>query len=189
MKEILDGIAQFVNDCLGPLGSSNGSFYGWPDWVRDFIIQLLALVILFLIVRFFLWKPVTNFINAKAEAVDSELIKANEIALENQKINDELNAKMASAEEEIKQLLANANLEGQRRKETIINEAKLEAKRRIDEASTQIDLEVKRQKEDIKQAIVDIAFLAASQIAEREVSKEKYLSLVESIIESSLKDE
>ena len=40
MEEILKGISDFVEECLGPLGGGEG--YGWPDWFRDFAIQALA---------------------------------------------------------------------------------------------------------------------------------------------------
>ena len=189
MKEILDGISEFVKGCLGPLAGGTGEFYGWPDWIRDFIIQLIALIILFLAVRFFLWKPVTKFIAAKQEEADKAILEAESLRQENEKINEDLKQQMDEASNKIKELLANANLEGQRRKQEIINEAKEEALRQIEDAKEKIDLEVKRQQEDIKQAIIDIAFLAAEKIAEKEISKDKYLSLVENIIEGGLKDE
>ena len=48
MEEILKGISDFVEECLGPLGGGEG--YGWPDWFRDFAIQALATLLLFLVV-------------------------------------------------------------------------------------------------------------------------------------------
>lgn len=188
MKEILEGIAKFVNGALGPLGAADPN-YGWPDWIRDFLVQMIALLVLFLVVRFFLWKPISAFLAKKAAATDQELVEAKALNEENKRLNLELQDKMANAQNEIKDLLAKANIEGQKKKEEIINAAKEEAIKRIEDATVQIELEVKRQKEDIRQAIVDIAFLAASKIAEKEVDRNKYLSLVEEIIESGIKDE
>ena len=187
MKEILEGISKFVNECLGPLGSSDGSFYGWPDWIRDFLIQLAAFIILILVVRFFLWKPICKFLAAKQEATDQELESAKKIKADALKLQEEVQVKFDSASLEIKELLAKANIEGQRRKEEIVNEAKEEAKRRIEEADALIKSDIEKQKDDIKNEIVEIAFLAASKIALEEVDRKKYLGLVENIIESGLK--
>ena len=188
MKEILEKIAEFVNGALGPLGASNPN-YGWPDWIRDFLVQMIALVVLFLIIRIFLWKPITAFLANKAAATDKELEEAIALKEENKKLNLELQDRLGHAQEEIKEILAKANVEGQKKKEEIVAQAKEEARKRLEDASVQIELEVKRQKEDIRQEIVDIAFLAASKIAEKEVDRNKYLSLVEEIIESGIKDE
>lgn len=188
MKEILEGIAKFVNGCLGPLGSASPD-YGWPDWIRDFIVQIIALVVLILVVRIFLWKPITKFLALKAEATDKEMNEALALKAENEKLSLELKDQFNNAQEEIKGILAKANIEGQKKKEEILNQAKEEARKRIEDATIQIELEVKRHKEDIKKEIVDIAFLAASKIAEKEIERSKYLSLVEEIIESGMKDE
>ena len=189
MKEILEGINEFVNGCLGPLGSSNGSFYGWPDWIRDFLIQALAFLVLFFVVRFFLWKPLSNYLAKKAEATDKTLMEAQEVLNSNLEKERELDKRFAEASEEIDKLLEKARLEGEKKRESIINEAKEEARRRVEAADTQIALDIKRQKEDIREAIIEIAFLAASKIAGEEVDKKKYLALVEQIIDSGLKDE
>jgi len=187
MKEILQGISDFVNSCLGPLGS--GGQYGWPDWMRDFLVQLAAFIILILVVRIFLWKPITAFLAKKAAATDGALEEAKAKRQEAQELSDELQARLDNASEEIKALILKATEEGNRKREEIINEAKEEAQRRIDAAENQIALEIKKKREDIKQEIVDIAFLAASKIAEKEVDQKQYLKLVENIIESGLTDE
>ena len=62
MDEILAEVADYVRGCLGPLGVS-GEIQ--PDqvaeWAINFCIQLVATLLLFLIVRLFLWKPITKF--------------------------------------------------------------------------------------------------------------------------------
>jgi len=188
MKEILEEVNRFVNGALGPILGAKGS-YDWGEWIRDFLVQFIAFIILIIIIRLFLWKPLTAYLAKKAEATDQALLEANQIKASNQALNDELQARLDNATNEIREMLSKASLEGQRKREEIINEAKEEARRRIELAEEQIELEIKRQKEDIKQEIVDIAFLAASKIAEEEVDRKKYLHLVENIIESGLKDE
>ncbi len=187
MEEILKGISDFVKECLGPLGGAEN--YGWPDWIRDFLVQALATLLLFLVIRFFLWKPVTNLLESRRSAIDKELDGAKEARRSAIKIEKELKAKLAQSKLDIQALLKQAENEGNIQKEEIIKEAKLEAARRLEMAKEEIALEVKRQEDEIKNQIVDIAFLAAGKIVGREVDRDKYLYAVQKIIDSGLKND
>ena len=187
MEEILKGISDFVEECLGPLGGGEG--YGWPDWFRDFAIQALATLLLFLVVRFFLWKPVTNLLESRRSAIDKELDEAKEAKKQAVKVHKELKAKLEQSKLDIQKLLKEAEASGNQQKEEIIKEAKLEANRRLEMAKEDIAMEVRRQEADIKNQIVEIAFMAASEIIGREVDKEKYLNAVLKIIDGGLNND
>lgn len=186
INSILESISEFVNTCLAFLGSDIT-----PDsikqWATDFCIQLIATIILFLLIRFFLWKPITNMLEKKQQTADKALEDAKKAKEDSEALKLELEEKLADAQTEVKVLLQNAELDANLRKEEIIKEAKEEAKRRLDEATNDINLEVANKQSEIKELIVNTAFLAASKILEKEVDKEKYLKLVNEIIEGALK--
>jgi F-type H+-transporting ATPase subunit b len=185
MDEILKDISQFVNDCLGPLSGSGPL----ATWVRDFLIQLCATLILFIVVRVFLWKPITDLLEARRSQMDSELKSAKEHHENAVKLEEELKAKYDDAKNEIAKLLDDAIKEGNSAKEAIINEAKLEAKRRIELANDEINAEIMQKQNDIKDQIVTIAFMAAEKIVGKEIDKNTYLNEVTNIIDSGLKNE
>jgi F-type H+-transporting ATPase subunit b len=68
MDEILKDVSAFVSECLGPLGNSGNIL----TWLRDFTIQIIATLILFLVVRFFLWAPLTKFLEDRREKMEQE---------------------------------------------------------------------------------------------------------------------
>ena len=74
MSEVLKKVSEFVDKCLGPLGSDG---FTW-DTLRDIIIQLCATLILFIVIRVFVWKRVTNILEARRQVIDKELIEAKE---------------------------------------------------------------------------------------------------------------
>ena len=180
MDQILKDIADFVDQCLGPLGNGN-DFWGW---LRDFCIQLIATFILFLVVKIFLWKPITSFLEARRNKMDQDLLEAEEAKNNAIKLQDELQEKLNNAKEEIQALLKQAESQGNARREEIVREAKEEATRIINMANEDIKREVKAQEDDIKKQIIQIAFLAAEAIVGSEIDQEKYLQTVTSIIES-----
>lgn len=187
MEEILKGISEFVQECLGPLGNQEN--YGWPDWLRDFCVQALATLLLFLVVRFFLWKPITNLLESRRQAIDKELNDANEIKRDALRIQKELKDTLHQSKIEIQALLEKAENEGNIRKEEIIKEAQIEANRRLELAQEEIALDIQKAEKDIKDQIVSIAFLAAESIVGHEVEKDKYMDIIRQVIDSGLDNE
>lgn len=180
MEEILKDVSQFVSDCLGPLGNSGNIW----TWLRDFTIQLLATLLLFLVVRAFLWKPITQFLEARRDKMDQDLLEANEARERAIKLEEDLQVKYDGAKVEIQKLLKQAETEGNLRREEIVKEAKVEAERILAMANEDIKREIATQEKDIKNQIVSIAFLAAEAILGKEIDHDKYLEAVTNIIES-----
>lgn len=181
MSEVLKKVSDFVNTCLGPLGSDG---FTW-DTLRDIIIQLCATLILFIVIRIFIWKRVTNILEARRAAIDKELIEAKEsnrkarlLAIENQK-------KLEEAELQIKEMLDKAEKDANIRRDEIISNAKEEAFKRLQNVEDDIKHEIQQRNAEIHQQIVDIAMLAAEKIVEREIDQDKYIDLVNKIIEEA----
>jgi F-type H+-transporting ATPase subunit b len=185
MDEILKDVSAFVSECLGPLGNSGNIL----TWLRDFTIQLIATLILFLVVRFFLWKPLTNFLEVHRDKMDKELKETEEARERAIKLEEDLKAKYAAAKDDIQKLLKQAEAEGSLRREEIIKEAKNEATRLISMANDDIKRQVAEQEKDIKNQIISIAFLAAEVIVGKEIDQDKYLEAVTKIIESGMNNE
>lgn len=187
IDQTLESIGNFVNSCLAMLGMDFSSITkeDWLGWGRDFLIQLIATLILFLLVRFLLWKPITKMLEARKEKIDSELNAATSANAEAQELKHSLEVQLADAQNQVKDIIAKAVKEGNERKEEIIADARKEAERRLNESNAQVEREIANKQKEIKDTIVSIAFEAASKILEKEVDKEKYLDLVNQIIEGA----
>lgn len=185
LDAILRDIAEFVEGCLGPL-SGNGDIW---SWLRDFVIQLIATLILFIVVKIFLWKPITAFLEERRDKMDEDLIEAEKAKERALKIEEELKEKYDAAKEEIQKLLKKAEADGNLRREQIILEAKQEAHRLVNVAKEDIDNQIAQQEQEIKNQIVSIAFLAAEAIVGKEIDHEQYLQTVIEIIESGMNNE
>ncbi len=187
IDETLASIGTFVNDCLAFLGMDFSTITGsdWATWGLQFGIQLFALLVLFLLVKFKLWGPITKMLEARKAKMDSELNEARQTNEEAKALKKDLEAKLADAQEEVKRIIKTAEMDGSLVKEKIIEEAKAEAKRRLEISEEQIQKEISSKQQEIKDTIVSVAFDAASKILEKEVDKDKYLTLVNQIIEGA----
>lgn len=183
ITDILKNVSEFVNKCLGPLGTEG---FSWSQ-IRDVLIQLCATLILFILVRFLLWKPITRIIEKRREVIDKELEEAKESNNNARKLASDAQIKYDEAHIKIKQMLDKAEKDANLRKDEIIKQAKDEAKRRLDVLEEEIALEIQNANEEIKKQIVDIAMTAASKIIEKEVDQDKYINLVNEIFEEASK--
>lgn len=187
LNDVLEEISEFVNKCLGPLGNDGTNKTAMIGYARDFFIQLFATLIIFLLVRFLIWKPITNMLEQRGKAIDKELDEAKE-ANENAKaLQEDLRRQLADAQSEVKAILDSAEMDANARREEIISEAKAEAKRRLETAKLEIEQEKKNKQNEIQTMIVNTAFEAASKILEKEVDRNKYLKVVNQIIEGANK--
>lgn len=181
MSEILNKVSEFVNTCLGPLGSAGFDWYV----LRDILIQLIATLILFIFIRIFVWKKITNILETRRAAIDKELIEAKESNGKARRLVAENQQKLDEAQQQIKEMIAKAEHDANVRRDEIIQAAKDEATRRLQNVEEEIDSEIKKKNAEIHQQIVDIAMKAAEKIVEHEIDQDKYIDIVNKIIEGA----
>ncbi len=181
MTEILDNIAEAINSCLGPLKDLKieGSD------VRDLLIQLFATIILFVVIRIFLWKPITNILETRRQAIDKALEDAKQSKENAKALEEELADELANAKASVQEILAKAEKDGNLRKEQIIADAKLEAKQRLENLELELEQEKNNMQKQIRKEIVDIAFAAAEKIVAKEIDQNKYMDIVDEILKGA----
>ena len=189
ITEAVTGVNQttgeYMNAGLGPitmLSNMDELTANSLSFAVDFGIQLCATILLFLVVRFFFWKPITNILEARKAAIDKDLKDAEEAKLNAVEIEENLHKELAAARAKVKEMLESAEKEANIKREEIINQAKEEARRRMENLDSELEQEKKNMSEQIKKEIVDIAFAAAEKIVAKEIDQTKYLDVVDDIL-------
>ena len=100
------------------------------------LVSLLNLVILFLIIKKFLYQPVKNVLKSRQDKIDEKNNKADEYLSQAEQSKTELEAKLNDAENQADEILNEATVNAIRRKEKIIAEAREEADAIIRQAKT-----------------------------------------------------
>ena len=147
------------------------------------VVSLLNLVILFLIIKKFLYQPVKNVLKSRQDKIDEQNNKASEYLSDAERTKVELEAKLNDAENQADNILNEATVNAQRRKEKILDEARDEAESIIRQAKTNAELEMKKAESEIKAQIVDVSFELSKKIIEREIKEEDHHKLIDSFIE------
>ena len=113
--------------------------------IWDMLYALLNLLILFLLVKKFLYKPVKKMLANRQATIDNEYKNAEdakEKALSDQKLYEE---KLSHAEEEADSLIQSAVLSARSRESQILAEAKDQANGILRQAEANAQLELKKQ--------------------------------------------
>lgn len=149
----------------------------------DFIFQLGNLLILTLLVKKFLFKPVQKILNerqAQANALIADAQKAKEQA---DACQAEYEARLENAKEEAAQLLAQANQTAALRSEETLNAAREQAAQMKHKANAEIEQERKKALNQVKDEIGGMAMEIATKVVEREIKGADHQKLIDEFIE------
>ena len=147
------------------------------------LISLLNLLILFLLFKKFLFKPVNKMLAKRQSEIDSKYEAADSAkraAEEDKLLWDE---KIGTVKAETDEMIKKAQDSAKRQGETIVTKAKEQADGIIRQAETQAQLEMKKAEEDIKKEIVEVSTALANKLLEREINVNDHRDLINSFIE------
>lgn len=146
------------------------------------IATLINTLILFLVLKHFLFKPVNKILDERKKNVEDTYRQADEKLTEAARLESEYTEKLANAKAESAEIVKNATKRAQTRSDEIIAEAKSEASSIIVKANADIEKEKKRAVNQIKDEISDIALAVAEKVVEKEIDPKDHERLIESFI-------
>jgi len=145
--------------------------------------SLLNLLLLFLIIKKFLYNRVKKMLQDRQNTIDGNYEaaeKAKEEALSEKIAYEE---KIKDAKEEAAQIIKSATNTAELRGERIVAEAKEKADGIVRRAETEAELELKKAEDRIKQEIVDVSALLAEKMLEREIKADDHKAMIDSFID------
>lgn len=134
------------------------------------IFTLINALIIFLIFRIFLYKPVCKILDQRKEIAAKEIAEAQAAKESAQKTEQEYLERLAEAKSEAAEIMKQATARAQAREEEIISEANNKAAEIRVKAEEAIERDKKRAMNEIKDEISDIVILAATKVVEKEIS-------------------
>ena len=148
--------------------------------IWQILFSLANLLLLFILIKKLLFKPVKSVLDKRQEALDESYKAADEANAEAQKSREELEAKLAGANERTDEIIRTATDNAKFRGEKIIQER---ADGIIRVAQTEAELERKKAADSIKQEIVEVSSALSEKMLEREINTEDHRALIDSFIE------
>lgn len=141
------------------------------------------LIILYFIVKRFLFKPVNNILDKRAEEVDKIYNDAEVTLTEAQTDKEIYETKLKNAKNETDTMIKNATERAKARGEEIIQDATSEAENRKRKAESDISLSKKKAMDEMKNNITDMVIELAQQVVEKELDPRSHEKLIDSAID------
>ncbi len=151
--------------------------------VWDILISLCNLVILTLIVRRFLYKPVKRVMDSRREAIEKDYEQARLAREEAEESRQNYAAAMAAIRQTSDQMLAEATRAAEHRSNEIVAEAREKAGDIRRQAEMDAQLERRKAEDDMKREIADVSAQLTSKLLEREINEEDHRGLIDSFLQ------
>lgn len=146
------------------------------------IISLCNLLLMFWILKKFLFRPVQNIIAQRQKEVESIYGDAQNARDDADAMRTEYESQLATARTQADGIVREATSLAQRKSEAIVAEANYQASHMKQKAQQEIELEKRQMLREVQHEISDIAVSIASKVVEREVRAEDHEAFVEDFI-------
>ena len=149
------------------------------------IFQICNLLILFLLIKKFLFKRVMAVLDKRQQEIDGIYDAAGRDREDAAQMKQEYTQRMSSARDEADRLVRNAVDTAQRRGDAIVDEARSEAAHLMHKAETEIEQEKKKAYSELMGEISGMAADLAGRMVEREINADDHRELVDEFIRNA----
>ena len=143
------------------------------------------IIVFFLLLRKFLFKPVTKIMEERKSIITKDLDEANAAKEEAQKMKTDYEASIASAREEAAGIVSDARERANIEYQEKIKQANVEITQMKESASQDVVVEKERAMASLQSEIAGIALLAASKVVEKEVNEQSNEQLVDDFLKEA----
>lgn len=157
------------------------SVVGVNPWTALF--TFCNLIITFLLLKKFLFKPVKKMIDDRQREIDELYADAENSKQEAQSLQEQYASRLDAAKAERDDILKNANLRAREQEQKILAEAAEKVGAMKEKAQKDIEQDKKRALNEVKNEISGIAMEIASKVVEKEIENQNHEALVEEFIE------
>ena len=157
------------------------SFIGVDFWTALF--TLINMIISFLVLKKFLFKPVKKMIDERQQEIDGMYADADASKKQADELQKQYSARMAAAGEEASHLIQEASKTAQARGDEIVRAANEDAQAIRAKAQRDIALEKKKAMNDMKDDISGVALSIAEKVVEKEINAGDQQALIASFID------
>lgn len=150
--------------------------------IPDFVWAILNLIILYLLLKKLLFKPITEFMENRSNSIKEQLEGSQKSNEEAAKLKLSYEKRLETAGTDADKIINDARLEAQEKYDEIIKKAKADSEVLVIKAEEQIERERQEMIKAMRNEIVSIALEAASKVMEANMNTEANRKLVDDVV-------
>tara|TARA_B110000263_G_scaffold134154_1_gene116502 strand:+ start:309 stop:812 length:504 start_codon:yes stop_codon:yes gene_type:complete len=155
----------------------------WPG----LLTQLISFIILFTLLKKFLYSPVIKMLEDRSEKIKSSLETAERVKQEAEKTTEVNETLMVKAREESQMLISEAREQARKIKDLEMEKSKEQIENERKRALDEIKSEQEKVINNIRSEFSGLAISAAEKIVEKEVNEKNHDQLINSFLEKAKK--
>ncbi|WP_408955196.1 F0F1 ATP synthase subunit B [Natroniella sp. ANB-PHB2] len=148
-----------------------------------FFFQLFNFVVLFLLLRHFLFEPISAFMEKRSQSISNKIDDAKQREKEAKELKEEYQQKLKEARLEAQSIVEDSQRRAKRVKEDIIIEAKEEANRKVQKAEEEIKRAKQQAVEGLKDEVTTISVQIAKELLEQSIDSDIQEQTISNYIE------
>lgn len=148
-----------------------------PDLAKDLLINILNIIILFVIVKALIYKPVKKFLDARTKRISDAKNEMEEKTKQAQEKLDEYNAILAESKDKRAEIISEAERTAKENSAKITENAKESAKAIIAKAQSDIEEEHTAMLNSLQSEVAVLAVDISKQILKRELNDDDNLKI------------
>lgn len=130
----------------------------------DIAIHLVNILVLYVLLRVLIWKPVRQFMAGREERVAAQMEQARALQAEAEKIKADYDARLVDVQATCDKMLSDGRLAAQTTGQKYIDKARIQADNILSEARAQAAEEKRRAMDEVKEELADLAVDMASRV-------------------------
>lgn len=146
------------------------------------ITQILNFIILLVVLRLLLYKPITDMLNSRKQKIQESLEYADRVKKDAAEQQKEFERKLEETRRETQAAAQAAAQVGEKEREAILAQAREDARKLIEQAKGQIDYERKQMMADLHDEVVRLSLLAAQKVIGQSLDDQAHRQLVSDFI-------
>lgn len=148
------------------------------------VVSLINLLLLCLIIKMFLFKPVKKMLQKRQSELDEKYRAADEAISRANSDEEYWKEKRENASAEAEEIIQDAFASAKRKQEKIIDDANLKAEDMLRRVKEEIAIEHEKARSSIKKEIVEVSTAIAEKILSREIDIKDHQRIIDSAIEN-----
>lgn len=153
------------------------------DW--NFLWTIIDLIIFFVLMKVFLFKPIKKTLDARKELVDKQFKDADDAQKQAEELKEKYQSELDSVENEKKQIISDARADAKIEYNKIVDKAQGEAEKIKASAKRAAEIETEKAKKAAKEQIAALAMEAAEKVVSEKVSAESDSRLYDEFLNES----
>lgn len=141
----------------------------------NILFTVINLLIFFLIIKFFLLKPIKNVMDEREQMIKDDFDSAHKTKKEAEQLKAEYENDLKTAKDKATQITAEAKKTAELQKNRIIDSANKQAKQIVDKAQKDASLEYDRTMAVLESEIASLALVAAEKVVKTGSSYDNFL--------------